>query len=199
MGELDSELVRVLRPLFAKLLGQIPLIHNHFWLIASLLISVSVVWMLAEKGIKLLQSRTPKPSRRSEFREALFELTHAVVGVLGRARLDLSKGLIFPLIASITALLVAVFGDVPYDFFILLRVLVFITCAIVAVGLFRIGAIAKWFWIVVAIALLYNPLLPIHLHRSTWEWINIVTIPVFATLSILVRPPPADKIAQLPR
>jgi hypothetical protein len=186
MGELDSELVRVLRPLFAKLLGQIPFVNNH-------------VWMLAEKGIKLLQTRTPKPSHRSEFREALFELTRAVVGALGRARLDLSKGLIFPLIASITTLFIAVFGDVPYDFFMLLRVLVFITCAIVAVGLFRIDAIAKWFWIVVAIALLYNPLLPIHLHRSTWEWINIVTIPVFATLSILLRPTPADKLAQLPR
>lgn len=191
MGELDSELVRVLRPLFAKLLGQIPFVHDHFWLTAGLVICVSFVWILAQEGIKRFQTRTPKPSKpRSQFREALFELMHAVVGALSRARLDLSKGLIFPLIASITGLLIAVFGNVPYDFFMLLRVLVFITCAIVAVGLFRTGAIGKWFWIVVAIALLYNPLLPIHLHRSTWEWLNIATIPVFATLSILVRPHP---------
>jgi hypothetical protein len=40
-----------------------------------------------------------------------------------------------------------------------------------------------------SIALLYNPLLPIHLHRDTWAWINIATVAVFCALTALIRAP----------
>jgi hypothetical protein len=96
------------------------------------------------------------------------------------------------LILSIVALAFAAFADMPYDFFVLLRVLVFLTCVILLAALWKAQLVSGWFCLVTGIALLYNPLLPIHLHRDTWSWINIVTI-VFCALVALIRTPTTIK------
>ena len=88
---------------------------------------------------------------------------------------------------SVIALIIAIFADMPYDFYVLLRVLVFVTCIACAVALRKNQSGTAWLWVMVAIAVTYNPLLPVHLERETWEWINAATIPAFCLLCFLIR------------
>jgi hypothetical protein len=103
-------------------------------------------------------------------------------------KVEAPTGLRIPLVMSVIALIIAIFADMPYDFFVLLRVLIFVTCIACATTLWKSGQAGTiWLWIMVTIAVVYNPLLPIHLKRETWEWINIATIPVFCLLCFLIK------------
>ena len=65
--------------------------------------------------------------------------------------------------------------DLPYGYYILLR---FIVCGVSVY--FAIGAVdlqkTGWAWVLGGIALLYNPLVRVHLDRSLWSVINLATI-----------------------
>jgi hypothetical protein len=115
-------------------------------------------------------------------------LRTAVRNTLHKARVDISVGFRIPFVMSIIALLVAINANVSYDFFVLLRVLVFVTCIACGTALWKTDQKGTtWFWIMVSIAVIYNPLLPIHLKRETWVLINVVTIPVFCLLYFLIK------------
>jgi len=83
----------------------------------------------------------------------------------------------------------------PHDFFVLLKVLTFVSC-IACVNAFRkdgqLGMI--WMWVIVMIAVIYNPLLPIQLKKGTWESVNMATLPLVCLLCFLIKsnqsPPP---------
>jgi hypothetical protein len=62
----------------------------------------------------------------------------------------------------------------PYGYYQLLRFIVCIFSAIVALLRFRsnLWALA---WLYVAIAILFNPIVPIHFKRDTWAIIDVVT------------------------
>lgn len=79
---------------------------------------------------------------------------------------------------SAIVLLLAAFTRWPYFFYILLRTLV---CAVSADWSRRayIEERTAWAWIFGGTAVLYNPLLPVHMHRSDWELINLVTAVFF--------------------
>jgi hypothetical protein len=71
-------------------------------------------------------------------------------------------------IIAVVLLVAAVFGRWPYGFYTFLRLFVCGT----SVYLTFVTYTAKhklWPWIVGGLAVLFNPLVPIHLHRSNWQ------------------------------
>lgn len=65
----------------------------------------------------------------------------------------------------------------PYSFYTLLRVIccaVFAYSAVFAHGKDRIA----WAWIFGVLAVVYNPLLRIHLDRDTWIYVNWISVGV---------------------
>ena len=75
----------------------------------------------------------------------------------------------------------------PYGYYILLRVvccIAFAYLAVQAVGQDKHG----WAWMLGAIAVIYNPIISIHLTREIWSVVNIATI-IFALVSIFALKP----------
>lgn len=71
-------------------------------------------------------------------------------------------------------LLLAIPSGWPYDFYILLRWVIFISSAIVAWGFYK-SKLPAWIFIFGAIAFLFNPILPIHLTKSDWVPIDLIS------------------------
>jgi len=85
----------------------------------------------------------------------------------------LKPSVILP-IAALCFLLGAALGRWPYGFYVLLRL--FVTVA--AVYLAYTAAQRRrvfWAWLMGAIALAYNPILPLRMQRSDWQIVNILT------------------------
>ena len=74
-----------------------------------------------------------------------------------------------------TLLLIAALFRLPYEFYAVLRVVVFGTCALLALDSWR-NPNNGWRIGLVALAALYNPFVPIHLSRSTWVPVNVATV-----------------------
>ena len=79
-----------------------------------------------------------------------------------------------PMAALAVALL-----HMPYGYYMLLRLLVCGVCAYLS-GREADSGRTEWAWILGGCAVLYNPILPIHLNREMWSVINVATIALFA-------------------
>ena len=80
----------------------------------------------------------------------------------------------FPLIGRIVAagMLIWALDDHPYDYFTFLRIIVCCVagyCAVLASEQQK----DPWIWILGGIAVLFNPIIPIHMSRETWRVIDI--------------------------
>ena len=168
MGEISEALEKALVVAFSRFLRDNPFFQKYMWQIAACVIGLPILWLAIV-----------------ELRKLLLLLKR----VLLRVSIEVPTGLRIPLVMSVLALTVAIFADIQYDFYVLLRVLVFVTCIACAAALRKDQLSTAWFWVMVAIAMIYNPLLPLHLERGTWEWINIATIPVFCLLCFLIKRP----------
>ncbi len=60
----------------------------------------------------------------------------------------------------------------PYGYYTLLR---FVVCGVTAYGAYFAAEVKQtgWAWIFGVVALLFNPLIPIHLRRDTWAIIDL--------------------------
>jgi hypothetical protein len=132
-----------------------------------------------------LSAHKSEPSLRSE-RTRWRIWSEAVARTRSEYAVNIPAALRWPALVCLASLLIAIAADVPYDYFVLLRVLVFMTCAAIAYVLLKRNTVGTWFAFAAGIGVLYNPLLPIHLHRETWEGINILTVPYFLALTILI-------------
>ena len=82
-------------------------------------------------------------------------------------------------IVAIVALLLAIpSGFWPYGYFVLLR---WVVAGIALYNLWIAYNLQKmgWVWIMGGVALLFNPILPIHLDKSTWQVIDFVAAFIF--------------------
>jgi Na+/serine symporter len=79
-------------------------------------------------------------------------------------------------------LLVAFISVWPYGFYTLMRFLVCSGTGFTAWMAYREGKEA-WAWIMGFIAILFNPLIPIYLSRSTWQVIDL-TVSIFLFVSL---------------
>ena len=84
-----------------------------------------------------------------------------------------------PQILAMLMLLWALLPMNPYGYYVLLRVVVCGVSAYVAYCSFTCGSKALA-WILAGTSLLYNPFLPVHLTRTIWVLVNLVTIVLFA-------------------
>lgn len=66
----------------------------------------------------------------------------------------------------------------PYGYFILLRIVVCSICLYLAVYCYQ-NELTNWVWLLSIIAIVFNPIIPIHLNKELWMIIDIVTIIVF--------------------
>jgi len=81
-------------------------------------------------------------------------------------------------IASGILLLLAIPSGWPYDFYILLRWVIFISSIIVAWGFYKSRFIG-WTFIFGSVAFLFNPIIPIYLAKSSWVLIDFVSAILF--------------------
>ena len=63
----------------------------------------------------------------------------------------------------------------PYGYYILLRFVVCGVCAYLAVKAYQLERI-PWVWVLGITAVLYNPLIRVHLTREIWSVVNVATI-----------------------
>jgi hypothetical protein len=76
----------------------------------------------------------------------------------------------------------------PYSYYTLLR---FIVCGVSAYGAYFAVELKKnsWAWIFAIIAILFNPIIPVHLDRRTWAFIDLgVAIILLISLFLLQKP-----------
>lgn len=79
-----------------------------------------------------------------------------------------------PIIALAVALL-----EMPYGYYVLLRLLVCGVCMYLATSEARVGR-TKWAWVLGGFGVLYNPIFTLHLGRDLWSVVNVATIALFA-------------------
>ena len=61
----------------------------------------------------------------------------------------------------------------PYVYYRVLRWVVFVCCAIIAYRLYERRDFSIWLVGLMALAVLFNPIVPVHLTRAIWAPINI--------------------------
>ena len=91
------------------------------------------------------------------------------------------------------AMLFWALDDHPYGYFTLLRIVV---CAVSAFCAYMADTYDRsaWIWFFVVIAILFNPIWPIHLERETWQFID-VGVGIVMLISIFsLKPERLDKI-----
>lgn len=94
--------------------------------------------------------------------------------------------LIPPLIA--TVMLLGALADWPYGYYQLLRLVV---CGVSVYVAFTAYSWQKiWaMWLFGFIALLFNPLIPIHLSRELWQSIDVICAVLFVVIAIVLKKP----------
>ena len=75
-------------------------------------------------------------------------------------------------------LLLAILSGWPYDFYILLRWVIFVSSIIVALGFYK-SKLTAWTFVFSSVAFLFNPIIPIHLAKSSWVLVDFVSAILF--------------------
>ena len=94
------------------------------------------------------------------------------------------------LIPSIVAaaFLLGALGRWPYDYYVVLRVVTCASAAFVAFNAHKWQRM-RWLWLFGGIAILFNPLVPVHLSRVTWQPIDVLTAVAFLVAAGLLAGP----------
>jgi hypothetical protein len=98
--------------------------------------------------------------------------------------MGLRKAGVWAGLASIVLLMVAVFGRRPYSFYVFMRFVACGSAAYLAVGAHRDKS-HLWTWVMGAVALLFNPLVPVHMSRHDWQRLDVVGAFVFAIYLVI--------------
>jgi len=90
------------------------------------------------------------------------------------------------------AMLLGALTALPYGYYQLLR---FVVCG---VGVYVAYTAYNWqkmwaMWLFAFIAVLFNPLIPIHLSREIWQPIDAVCALLFATVAFVLRKPKEEE------
>lgn len=93
----------------------------------------------------------------------------------------------FSMIAVVVSVLLLMWGGVeyigPYSFYVFLRWFVTATAFLIAYVANQVRR-SIWTWVFLIIGILFNPIVPVHLARGTWQVIDFVTGILFLTAII---------------
>jgi hypothetical protein len=88
-----------------------------------------------------------------------------------------------PIIVSIIMLLLAIASGWSYGYYQILRFVVSGASAYTAYQCYQ-NKRQGWLWILGAVAVLFNPVLPIHMDKESWVVVDIVAAVVFGIFLI---------------
>jgi hypothetical protein len=87
-------------------------------------------------------------------------------------------------VASAILCFVAI-ADLPYGFYKILR---WVVCSVAVASALRLKEqSATWVWVLVIVALIFNPLFPVHFDKPVWKVFNIGAGIVFLTVARKLR------------
>ena len=74
----------------------------------------------------------------------------------------------------------------PYGYYQILR---WVTCAAGVYAALTAYSLQKtaWVWVLAIVAVLFNPVIPVHLSRDTWQTVDVVAAGVFLVSVFMVR------------
>ena len=92
----------------------------------------------------------------------------------------------WPFIITIIALVVGSFKIRSYEFYILLRLLV---CGVAVYGAIQAHSQERtgWACLLGGVAVLFNPLIPIHLTKSVWVVLDLATAGLLGVVAFILR------------
>lgn len=99
-----------------------------------------------------------------------------------------NSGIIVAKLLAVGILLGAL-ADHAYGYYTLLR---WIVCGVAAFSAFRASEIQKtgWVWVLAIVALLFNPIIPVHLNREIWAFVDVgVALLLLASIFAVDRHP----------
>lgn len=98
--------------------------------------------------------------------------------------------LIPSLIAAVMLLLAL--ADLPYGYYQLLR---FVTCCVSVYVAYTAYTWQKMWamWLFGFVAVLFNPLAPIHFSRELWQYVDIICAVLFTVIAFILRKPAEEK------
>src|SRR5262245_65194187 len=86
------------------------------------------------------------------------------------------------------AMLVLAVGPWPYGYYMLLRVVVFATGLLLAALTYqRMKQFTIWIGLFLIVAIVFNPIVPLHLTRGAWSALDLVGAALFATHWFVMR------------
>ena len=87
-----------------------------------------------------------------------------------------------------TILLFAAIGKWPYDYYKIMRWVVCAAAVLIAFSGFRWRQFwATWLFGILAV--MFNPLVPVHFSKATWQWIDSVAAVLFLISAAMVHKP----------
>jgi uncharacterized membrane protein len=92
-----------------------------------------------------------------------------------------------PAIIPALLLLAAVFGRWPYGFYTLLRLIV-CGCSIYLAVKANSTRTVAWTWIMGGLAVVFNPILPVRMHRSNWRAVDALAAITFLVFFAVYKP-----------
>lgn len=82
----------------------------------------------------------------------------------------------------IILLLIAIM-DLPYGYYIFLRIFVFAYAAIMSIFNYSKNKESNEWWLTIPLAILFNPVIPIHLTKSIWIFLNLISAALIGYIS----------------
>jgi hypothetical protein len=98
-------------------------------------------------------------------------------------------------------MLLGALGRHAYDYYVLLR---WVVCGVGGLGAFRASEVGKkgWAWALGIVALFFNPIMPVHLTRQTWGFIDVgaALLLLVSIVAVDLRPPstPSSNAGTIP-
>jgi hypothetical protein len=91
-------------------------------------------------------------------------------------------------------MLVAAIGRWPYGYYMLLRVVVFAAGLLIAGFIYqRTKSFTMWLGLFILVAVVFNPILPLHLTRGVWSILNVMTAIIFCGHFFMDRKTPSSR------
>jgi hypothetical protein len=79
-----------------------------------------------------------------------------------------------------SGMLIAAIGRWPYGYYMLLRVVVFAAGLLIAALIYqRMKQVTIWVGLFAIMAIVFNPIIPVHLTRGVWSILNLAAAGIF--------------------